>query len=199
MTTDSNDAPAHTGPLKHTSPPTDGSHRTDPPGIADEYDTVVGYIDFLRQTLAWKIRGLDIAQLRRALPPSSMTLGGMLAHLAYVEDFWFSRVVGGHWPEPWASTDWGADPDWDWHLVGTSGADDLWGLWEASVARSRAVLSGYLEEHGTEAALATPHRPWSGDDTVSLRWILVHMVEEYGRHVGHADLLRESIDGQTGE
>jgi uncharacterized damage-inducible protein DinB len=183
----------------NTSPPADGSHRTDPPGIAGEYDTVVGYIDFLRQSLAWKIRGLGIDQLRRTLPPSTMTLGGMLAHLAYVEDFWFSRVVGGTWPEPWASTDWAADQDWDWHLVGTSGADDLWGLWEASVARSRAVLRAQLEAHGAEAALATAYRPWSGDDTVSLRWILVHMVEEYGRHVGHADLLRESIDGQTGE
>lgn len=210
MTPDSNDAPAHDdapqagspdepGPPDEAGPPTDEPPRTDPPGTAGEYETVVGYVDFLRETLAWKIRGLDIEQLRRTLPPSTMTLGGMLAHLAYVEDFWISRTVGGHWPELWSSADWDADRDWDWNLVGTSGADDLWGLWEASIARSRAVLSSFLDTHGTEAALAAPFRPWSGDDTVSLRWILVHLVEEYGRHVGHADLLRESLDGLTGE
>lgn len=71
-----------------------------------------------------------------------MTLGGMLAHLAHIDDLWFSRVAGGHWPEPWASTDWDADLDWDLNLVGASGADNLWGQWEASASRSRAVLRG---------------------------------------------------------
>ena len=182
-----------------TSDSNDASRRTDPPFNAGEHDTVGGYIDFLRQTVAWKARGLDIDQLRQTLPPSSMTLGGMLAHLAYVEDFWLSRTVAGEWPQPWASVDWDADEDWDWHLVGTSGADDLWQMWETSVARSRDVLRRVIETHLAEAALATTYRPWSGDDTVSLRWILVHLVEEYGRHAGHADLLREAIDGQTGE
>lgn len=189
MDSDSNDAPAGSA----------ADDRADPPVVANEYDTVVGYIDFHRQTLAWKIRGLDIDELRATHPPSDMTLGGMLAHLSFVEDFWISLVVGRDMPEPWASTDWDADPDADWHLTTTSGAEELWGLWEASVARSRGILGGLVEKHGAEAVMTTTHRDWRSGEQVSLRWILVHLVEEYARHVGHADLLRESIDGQTGE
>lgn len=203
MDTDSREAPERSPTERTDTEPsrTEPAHteRTDPPVVANEYDTVVGYIDFLRQTLAWKTCGLDIDQLRTMLPPSDMTLGGMLAHLSFVEDFWISLVVGRDMPEPWASTDWDADPDWDWHLAAASGAEELWGLWEASVARSRGVLGDLVEKHGAEAVMATTHEDGGSGEQMSLRWILVHLVEEYGRHVGHADLLRESIDGQTGE
>lgn len=207
MTADSNDAPDTSTTSEDSRITTDDSRtasddpagRTDPPLLADEHDTVTGYIDFHRQTLAWKIRGLDIDQLRATLPSSAMTLGGMLSHLSFVEDFWLSLCVGGEMPEPWASTDWDADQDADWHLAGTSDADALWKLWEDSVERSRGIVDGLVAAHGPDAAMAGRHEDKGSGEQVTLRWILVHLVEEYARHVGHADLLRECVDGRTGQ
>ena len=200
MDTDSNDAP-DTPTTQEDTPTTteDPAGRTDPPFTADEYETVTGYIDFHRQTLAWKIRGLGIDQLRATIPSSAMTLGGMLAHLSFVEDFWISLCVGSEMPEPWASTDWDADQDADWHLAGASDAEALWKLWEDSVERSRGIVDGLVAAHGPDAAMAGLHEDRGSGEQVTLRWILVHLVEEYARHVGHADLLREAIDGLTGE
>ncbi len=173
--------------------------RPEPPLEGDEPATILGFLDFQRATLAWKCRGLGDDQLRVALPPTAMTLGGMLKHMAYVEDYWFTQVVGGQSiPEPWAGADLEADPDWEWHSALDDPGDELRALWAERVERSRIVVDGQLG-HGHRAALAGTHPAWGGQGRVSLRWVLVHMVEEYARHNGHADLIRESIDGQTGE
>lgn len=174
----------------------DEQGRPEPPLAADEAGTLLGFLDFQRATLGWKTRGVDAEGLRRRLDghPSGMTLGGLLKHLAYVEDYWFTEVVAGDaTTQPWASVDWRADGDWDWHSAADDDGDQLRGLWEASVARSRAVVRGRLTDLGATSPA------WGGRAEVSLRWVLTHMVEEYARHNGHADLLREQLDGQTGE
>ncbi|HEY6275362.1 MAG TPA: DinB family protein [Streptosporangiaceae bacterium] len=177
----------------------DDHGRPEPPLEGDEAATLLGFLDFQRATLEWKCRGLSDEQLRVTLPPTSMTLGGMLKHLACVEDYWCTEVAAGEpTPEPWASVDWKADHDWEWHTAAGDSGDDLRGLWAERVGRSRAVVSGQLGQGG-EQALAQAHPAWGGQGRVSLRWVLVHLIEEYARHNGHADLIRESIDGETGE
>jgi uncharacterized damage-inducible protein DinB len=178
---------------------TDEHGRPEPPQEAGEAATLTGFLEYQRTTLAWKTRGLTDQQLRVALPPSSMTLGGMLKHLACVEDYWFTEVAAEKpAPEPWASVDWDADPDWDWRTAAGDSGDELRALWAERAGRSRAVVEAQLGL-GEDKALGQAHPAWGGQGRVSLRWILTHMVEEYARHNGHADLIRESLDGETGE
>jgi uncharacterized damage-inducible protein DinB len=173
--------------------------RPEPPLDGGEAATLLGFLDYQRATLKWKCRGLSDEHLQVALPPTSMTLGGLLKHLARVEDYWFTEVVAGEPPpEPWASADWKADPDWEWSSAVDTPGDDLRALWAERVERSRVVVRVRLGR-GEAEALGHVHSAWGGRGRVSLRWVLVHMVEEYARHNGHADLIRESIDGETGE
>jgi hypothetical protein len=175
---------------------TDEHGRPWPPREGGEVASLLGFLDYQRATLAWKCGGLTDEQLRVARPPSRVTLGGLLKHLAYAEDYWFTGVVGGEpIPEPWASADTEADPDWDWNSAADDGGDHLRALWAERVERSRAVVDGRLDA-GAEA-LGETGRAWFGP--ASVRWVILHMIEEYARHNGHADLVRESIDGQTGE
>ncbi|WP_225755668.1 DinB family protein [Actinotalea sp. Marseille-Q4924] len=175
----------------------DEQGRPEPPTAGGEVETLLGFLDFLRATLEWKCAGLDAAGLRATLPPSTMSLGGMLKHLADVEDHWFSRSLHGNDPAPpWDTVDWAADRDWEWSSAADDTPDQLRELWRAAVARSRELVAQALADGGADRLAA---RTWSDGRTPSLRWILVHMVEEYARHCGHADLLRESIDGSTGE
>jgi uncharacterized damage-inducible protein DinB len=168
--------------------------RPEAPLSGTEIETLLGFLDHQRATLAWKCAGLDDEQLRRPLHPTSMTLAGMLKHLARVEDNWFSDVVGEGEPlEPWASMPWAAE--WE-NCAGDSG-EELRLLWATRVHASQQVVAAQLASDSS--ALDATHPAWGGQGRPSLRWVLVHMIEEYARHNGHADLLRESIDGQTGE
>jgi uncharacterized damage-inducible protein DinB len=177
----------------------DDHGRPEPPQAGDEVGTLLGFLDYQRATFAWKCGGLSDEQLHKTLPPTSMTLGGMLKHLACVEDYWFTEVSGGQpTPEPWASVDLTADPDWDWRSSAENSGAELRVLWSERVERSRHVIDALLR-HGQTEALGQTHPAWNGRGRVSLRWVLVHMIEEYARHNGHADLIRQSIDGQTGE
>jgi len=178
---------------------TDEYGRPEVPLEGDELATLRGFLDYQRATLDWKTRGLTDAELRVALPPTTMTLGGMLKHLACVEDYWFTRVVGEQeTAEPWRSVDWDSEPDWDWTSAADDTGEELRGLWAERVERSRGVLRDVLAG-GVEAGLAAGHPAWDGQAKVSTRWVLTHMIEEYARHNGHADLIRESVDGETGE
>lgn len=151
------------------------------------------FLDAQRATLLRQVAGLDADQLRRTLAPSTMTLGGMLKHLAYVEDFWFVVTLRGSEPSPpWDTVDWQADGDWDWHSAASDTPDDLLALHAEAVARSEAVLADVTDVE--TRAVRSRH----GAEPPTVRWILLHMVEEYARHCGHADLLRESVDGATG-
>ena len=175
----------------------DEQGRPEPPAAAGETETLLGFLDYLRATLEWKCAGLDATGLSATTASSTMTLGGMLKHLAYVEDHWFSRSLHGQdAAPPWDTVDWAADNDWDWHSAADDTPDELLTLWRDAVQRSRALLDKALADGGLDQLA---QRSWQDGRTPSLRWILVHMIEEYARHCGHADLLRESIDGQTGD
>ncbi|NJP94009.1 DinB family protein [Nonomuraea sp. FMUSA5-5] len=178
-------------------PDIDEQGRPEPPLAEGELATLVGYLEYHRATLAWKTAGLDAAGLKATVGVSSMTLGGMLKHLAYVEDFWFARFLHDREGQPlWGTVDWKADPDWDWHSATANTPEELRELWQDAVSRSRALLDEALADGGLDR-LST--RAWGDGRKVNVRWILVHMIEEYARHNGHADLIRESVDGLTGE
>ena len=169
--------------------------RVDPPLAGDERSTLLGFLDFHRDTLRRKTEGLTAEQLAAMHAPSTMTLGGMVKHLAFVEHWWFECVfLGREYAEPWASVDWDADADWDWHSAVDDSPEDLRALFDRTCAASDAVIAGVHDWS------ALSRRTGSREGMpFSLRWIVVHMVEEYARHNGHADLIRESIDGVTGE
>lgn len=175
--------------------------RTDPPLTADELTTLLAYLDYHRDTLRLKTAGLDAEQLNRTLPPSSLTLGGLLKHLSLVESNWLNVVLMGRPDaEPWASVDWEADVDWDFHSAADDSPEQLHRLFDATVVESGRIIDEVVASDGDRAlehlSVRTDRK---AGKQFSLRWILVHLVEEYARHNGHADFLRESIDGQTGE
>jgi uncharacterized damage-inducible protein DinB len=175
------------------------SERLDPPLRADEAETLLAFLDYHRATLRQKVAGLDAEALARTLSPSAMTLGGLISHLTLVEDNWFSVVLAGNPPaEPWDTVDWDADIDWDWHVAAGKGPLELLPAYEETVARADACLRKALAEDGLNTLSVKVSRR-TGLGKFSLRWILLHMIEEYARHNGHADLLRESIDGEVGE
>ena len=175
----------------------DEQGRPETPLAAGETETLLGFLDYQRATLAWKTAGLDAAGLRATTAASSMTLGGLLKHMALVEELWFSRYLYGRdWNTPWNTVDWKADPDWEWHTAADDGPEELRALWQEAVERSRALNAEALAEGGLDRLA---QRSWPDGRSPSLRWIVCHMIEEYARHNGHADLLRESVDGETGE
>ena len=175
----------------------DDHGRPEPPIAADETATLLGFLDYQRATLAWKCRGLDAAGMTATVGVSTMTPGGLLKHMAYVEDNWFSRsLYGNEKAAPWDTVDWTADRDWDWHSAADDSPDEVMALWQAAVDRSRALVAEALADGGLDQLA---RRGWDDGQVPSLRWIVVHMIEEYARHNGHADLIRESVDGETGE
>ena len=169
--------------------------RTEPPVAADETTTLRAFLGHHRATLLRQTEGLDADQLARRLEPSAMTLGGMLKHLAFVEDWWFNRILlDNPAAPPFDTVDWDGDPDWDWHSAAEDAPDDLRRILVGAVERSEQILDRLLAEGETLDLVARRRRHGK---RVTLRWILVHMIEEYARHCGHADLIRESIDGST--
>lgn len=164
--------------------------RAMPPLDADERTTLAQWLDFYRATLAGKCAGLNEEQLRTAaVPPSSLTLLGLVQHMAEVERNWFRRVLTGEQAPP--IFDPAADPD------GVDGGfelrDDIdsataFDAWQGEISRARANCADRRLDETS---------PFMGGN-VTLRWIYAHMIAEYARHIGHADLIRERIDGSTG-
>lgn len=170
-----------------------GDDRTEPPGAGDERATLVGFLRWQRETLEWKCAGLDAEQLaRRAVAPSSMSLLGLVRHLTDVERHWFRRFLAGE-DAPFHFWGQGDEPDTDFDgaVADPDVVADSWQRWREEVAFADAFVADApdLGITGTES-----HR-----GPLSLRWVLTHMIEEYARHNGHADLLRERIDGAVGE
>ncbi|MFJ3103599.1 DinB family protein [Streptomyces sp. NPDC086835] len=167
--------------------------RPIPPPHAGERAMLESWLDFHRATLALKCAGLDDDQVRRAsVSPSSMTILGLVQHLAEVERNWFQRVFAGR-DVPLL---YGKEGGFGYALAADRGIDEALASWQAEVDRSRELIAdASLDDSGT---LSKENAAVLGGEGVSLRWILVHMIEEYARHNGHADLLRESIDGVTG-
>jgi uncharacterized damage-inducible protein DinB len=161
-----------------------------PPLNADERATLDGWLEFHRATLAMKCAGLDDAQAAAAsVPPSGFTLTGLVQHLAEVERNWFRRVLAGEQASPIYHPQADPDgPDGGFELAAGATLEQALGTWQAEVARAREHCAARsLADTGTFLGQA-----------VSLRWIYVHMIEEYARHNGHADLVRERVDGTTG-
>ncbi|MDT0186544.1 DinB family protein [Microbacterium sp. ARD31] len=172
--------------------------RPEPSFSNDEVGMLRSFLDHYRATIRLQASGLSDAQLDQPLPPSDLTLGGMLKHLAYVEDWWFSYHLAAQDPSPpWDTAPWDDDEDWDWHSASGQGHAELDALLVAAIRRSDACLDAALAaDPDLGRPVARPRPPEKGE-TATLRWVLVHMVEEYARHAGHADLIRQSIDGAT--
>lgn len=171
---------------------------TEPPVTGSEGDTLIGSLERQRRTFFWKCGGLDAAGLRATAAATTMTLGGLLKHLALVEaDYFTAKLLGRDPGPPWNSVEWTVDPDWEWRTAGEDTPETLYALWEESVTRSRENLTRTLALAGD---LAQPARfSWPDGRSPSIRRLLVDMIEEYARHTGHADLLREAVDGLVGE
>jgi uncharacterized damage-inducible protein DinB len=171
--------------------------RIDPDLAAEELTMLTQFLDYHRATLAAKAAGLDAAGLATTIGPSSLTLGGLVKHASLNEDHWFGVILLDRpQAEPWASAPWADDPDWEFHTAADDDPADLLAEYEATVARSRANVAEAAAAGGLDGRSARASR--SGEK-FSLRWILLHMIEETARHNGHADLLRENVDGETGE
>ena len=166
------------------------------PEAGNEVDTLLGALERIRRTFAWKCTGLDADAMRRTLGPSTVTLGGLLKHMALVEKHWFTISLHGRRPgDPWESVDWDGEADWEWRSAADDSPEYLEALWREACDSSRAAVAEALAAGGLD--FLAVGSDW--DVRPSLRRMLVDMVEEYARHTGHADLIRESIDGLVGE
>ena len=176
---------------------TDSDFPWEPPVAGTETEHLVGALDRLRTTFRWKADELDAAGLQARIGASSMTLGGLLKHLALVEDYYFGAKLSAEpLGSPWDTADMEADPDWEWHSAAADSPDELYALWDDAVARSRARLEARLARGGLDQPV---DMSWPDGRQPSLRRMLCDLTEEYGRHTGHADLLREAVDGRVGE
>ncbi|WP_405062951.1 DinB family protein [Kribbella sp. NBC_01505] len=164
--------------------------RIDPPTVAAERELLQGFLDFHRQTLLLKVADLSAEQLaRRSVEPSSMSLLGLVRHLTEVEQYWFKTCLAG---EVVPDRYWTAEhPDGDFDLVDPAQAENDLQTYADAVQESDEIAVHYALDH--------PFRRPRREEEYSLRYLYIHMVEEYARHNGHADLLRERIDGRTGE
>jgi uncharacterized damage-inducible protein DinB len=164
--------------------------RIDPPLEAGEREMLNAWLDWQRATLAWKCDGLDDDQLReRSTPPSTLSLLGLVMHMSEVERGWFRRTLAGE-DVPYIYSD-TRDGEAAFHEAETADVAEAFATWraECDLARKAEAAAPSLEVTGVQRS----------GRRLSLRWILVHMIEEYARHNGHADLLRERIDGSTGD
>ncbi|MGH2346783.1 MAG: DinB family protein [Chloroflexota bacterium] len=173
--------------MAHTSP----ADRRDPPEAADEKVMLGAFLDYHRATLLWKVEGLSDADLWRTMTPSGMSLLGMVKHVAYVERWWFQAVFLGedvYFPQS------DTDPNIEWRADPNETTADILNLYRSEAERSRRTLAAANLDD-----LAKRPQTWPRGGKQTLRWIVLHMIEETARHNGHADLMREAIDGATGE
>jgi Protein of unknown function (DUF664) len=176
---------------------TNSDYPWEPPLAGTEAEHLVGALDRLRTTFRWKADDLDSAGLQTRIGASSLTLGGLLKHLARVEEQTFgTKLSGAPLGAPWDAGDWDTDPDWDFNSAADDTPEQLYALWDDTVDRSRARLDAALADGGLDQHV---HLSWPDGRHASLRRLLCDLIEEYGRHTGHADLLREAVDGLVGE
>ncbi|GAB3250846.1 DinB family protein [Alteromonas gracilis] len=177
---------------------TDPTHwPVEPPLAGTDEEHLVGMLERLRATFRWKAGGLDAAGLATRIGASDLTLGGLLKHLTWVEVSKFTWEAFGEDPgEPWRSVDWQARPDWEFETATSDAPEDLYAGYDAAVVASRRRLARALAEGGLDQSLRMND---GRGNHASLRRMLSDLVEEYGRHTGQADLLREAVDGLVGE
>jgi hypothetical protein len=165
---------------------------TEPDPRGSELELLEQYLDVQREVVLSKTQGLDEEQLARTHPPSSLTLGGLLHHLSLAEEDWMDIHFSGQ-PDraPFADADWSADPDWQFRVPADLDPEALRQRYRNACDRSRAVVRA---ASSLEQLSAKPVR----GELFTLRWVLLHLLEETARHAGHADLLREAVDGSVG-
>jgi hypothetical protein len=168
----------------------------EPPLAGSEPEQLAAALDRLRWTFRYKTDGLGAAGLRQRAGASALTLGGLLKHLALVEDYYFGpRLTGAPLGDPWPAPEAGTAEDWEFTSAARDAPEVLYALWDGAVARSRRRLAAALAAGGLDQPVP------AGPDGrhASLRRLVCDLIEEYGRHTGHADLIREAVDGRTGE
>jgi len=168
----------------------------EPPLAGSEAEHLIGALDRLRATFRWKVDGLDADAMNTRIGVSALTLGGLLKHLAITEDFISTqKLSGAPIGEPWESL-WDGTDDWEFTSAANDTPQRLYTMWEEAVARSRARFDSAIAAGGLDQLV---HVANENGEHASLRRLLCDMIEEYGRHTGHADLLREAVDGRVGE
>lgn len=172
------------------------THIDEPSLTADEVEMLLFALERSRAQFAWKVGGLDAEALRAPHPPSAMTIGGLVKHMAGVEERVMAIAVTGERPAPpWDSIAPGEDPDFEWRTAADDPPEVLYDMWRAAVERSKAATAAALADGGLDRPIAIPFGEWQPN----LRRMLVDLHDEYARHVGHADLFREAVDGLVGE
>ena len=169
----------------------------EPPLAGTDAEQLIGSLDRLRTTFRWKADGLDAAGLRTTIGASALTLGGLLKHLAAVEDIYSTTKLRGE-PigEPWQGAGHDGTNDWEFRTAADDSPEQLYGLWDGAVERARARYRATLADGGLDQLV---HAATAEGEHASLRRLVCDLLEEYGRHTGHADLLREAVDGRVGE
>ena len=174
-----------------------GEEFKEPPLAGNDVETVLGQLERQRRTFAWKTGGLDAAGLAVKVGASSMTLGRLVKHLAMIEEDYFRCRLHGREPgPPWNAVDLENDPEWPWHSADNDAPEELYALYRNAVAQSRSLLEEALADG---KGLDRPTALEFDGEAVTLRWLMANLIEEYARHVGHADLIREAVDGLVGE
>lgn len=169
----------------------------EPPLAGTEIEQLVGALERLRTTFRWKTDELDAAGLNARVGASALTLGALLKHLAANEDYMFTvKLSGEPLGDPWATFGWDGSDDWELTSAAEDPPEQLYAIWEGAVERSRQRLAAALAAGGPEQPV---HMSTEEGEHANLRRLLCDLIEEYGRHTGHADLLREAVDGRVGE
>jgi hypothetical protein len=162
-----------------------------------EAESLISVLERNRRTFAWKTEGLDEKGLRATTAASTMTLGGLVKHVALVEADWLAvKLAGQEYGAPWEGVDFDADPSWEWRTGAEDAPADVCALWRAAVERSRALVAEVIEERGLDGPASFT---WPNGRKPTVRAMILDMIEEYARHTGHADILREAVDGRVGE
>lgn len=162
-----------------------------------EAKSLLAALERNRRTFAWKTAGLDEKGLSATTAASTMTLGGLIKHVALVEADWLAvKLAGQEYGTPWDAVDFDADPSWEWRTGALDAPDEVYALWRAAIERSRTLVPDVIEERGLDGPASFT---FSNGKTPTVREMIIDMIEEYARHTGHADILREAVDGRVGE
>ncbi|TCC44955.1 DUF664 domain-containing protein [Kribbella capetownensis] len=151
-------------------------------------------VDRVRQQFAWKTGDLDAEQFRRTHPPSTMTLAGLVKHMTFVEDGFTAQAAEQPLGPPWDTRSWVENDEWGWESAVTDDPEQLYAEWYAAAKRSQATWAQLCADGGLDVVIDTAEPAWAK----TRRRFLIDLLEEYLKHTGHADLLREAIDGLRG-
>jgi uncharacterized damage-inducible protein DinB len=174
----------------------DAAALPSPSTARTEVDSLLSVLERNRRTFAWKTSGLDDQGLSTTTAATAMTLGGLVKHMALVEADLVVKLSGQELGAPWDTVDFDADPDWEWRTGSQDAPEEVYTVWRDAVARSRERVAAIIDERGLDGPASFS---WPDGTTPTVRAMLLDMIEEYARHTGHADILREVVDGRVGE